>query len=72
MSAGHLLQFPSLEAGIAAEDAFLSKAESNGRDTIEAFRAWYCYDASAADHICPNWEPTVLRIKAELESLAPM
>jgi hypothetical protein len=55
--------------GIGAIDAFLRKAEGNGRDTVEEFRGWYCVNRAYAGNICPNWEPTVLRVKAELESL---
>ena len=63
MSHGRLLRFDSLADGIAAEDAFLRKAESNGHDTIESLNGWYVVPASA------NWLNVVLRTKAELESL---
>lgn len=69
MASGHLKSYPSLDSGILAIEAFLAKAESNGRDTVESFRGWYCYDAASADHICWNWESTVLSTKAQLEAL---
>jgi hypothetical protein len=69
MASGHLKSYDSLDSGIMAIEAFLAKAESNGRDTVESFRGWYCYQADTADHVCWNWEDVVIRIKNELESL---
>jgi hypothetical protein len=69
MCSGSICSYPSLEAGIAAIDAFLRKAESNGRDTIEEFRGWYCVNDKYPGKICPNWESVVLRTKSQLESL---
>ena len=58
-----------LEKGLMRLRLFLVKAESNGRTTIESFRGWSCYASYTENHVCPNWEPTVLRVKAELEAL---
>jgi len=71
MKPGGGLQFyATAEEGIAAIHSFLQRAETlRGRPTIESFRGWYCYSASDPEHICRNWEPVVLRVKAELESL---
>jgi hypothetical protein len=66
---GGLQFFATADEGIAAIDAFLARAESRGRTTIESFRAWYCYSATGPEHICRNWEPVVLQVKAEVEAL---
>lgn len=64
-----LCVYGTADQGIHAIDAFLSKAESNGRDTLEEFRGWYCVNRNYAGNICPNWESTVLRTKQLIESL---
>jgi hypothetical protein len=63
MCSGHICSYPSLEAGIAAIDAFLSKAESSGRDTVEKLNCWYVQPCST------NWLNTVSRTKNQLEAL---
>lgn len=63
MSGGKLIRFVSIEAGIDAINNFLSKAENNGRRTVESFRGWYCASE------CTNWESTVISTKEKLESL---
>jgi len=62
MSKGKIIRYPTMEAGIEAISAFLAKAEAK-HPTIESMRGWYCASA------CTNWEPTVIRIKNEVESL---
>lgn len=69
MSGGKLIRFDSFEQSLDAINHFLDKAENNDRRTVESFRAWYCYEATTADHICWNWESVVLKTKLEIESL---
>lgn len=69
MANGHLKSYSTLGDGIAAIETFLAQAEDYGRNTIESFAGWYCQDATQPGRVCPNWQPTVLRIKAEVESL---
>lgn len=59
---GGLQHFATLEAGIAAIDAFLAKGEDL-HPTIESMRGWYCASA------CTSWEPTVIKTKLLIESL---
>lgn len=66
---GGLQRFETAAGGIQAIDSFLSKAESRGRTTIESFRGWYCVNRNYPGNVCPNWEPTVLKVKNELEAL---
>lgn len=63
MSGGKLIRFVSIEAGISAINDFLSKAENNGRRTVESFRSWYCTSK------CSNWESTVIHTKEKVENL---
>jgi len=58
-----LQKFSNMGQGIQAIDSFLTKAENNGRTTVESFRGWYCQSA------CTNWESTVLKVKAQVEAL---
>lgn len=69
MANGHLKSYPTLRDGIDAIEAFLAQAEDHGRNTIESFAGWYCVDTNQPHNVCPNWQPTVLRIKTQLESL---
>lgn len=69
MYGGHLKTYSTAGDGLNAIEAFIAKAESNGRTTIESFAGWYCVDTSQPHNVCPNWQPTVLRIKAQLEAL---
>jgi hypothetical protein len=62
-SHGSLIRYGTLEEGIGAIDSFLTKAEANGRTTIESFRGWYCASE------CVNWESTVINTKTQIESL---
>jgi hypothetical protein len=62
MSKGQLIKFASQEEAIDYIHLFLDKAYNNGRTTIESMRGWYCASA------CTNWEPTVLKIKFQLEN----
>jgi len=59
---GGLRQFASLPEALSYMDGYFVKL-SGKRDSIESLRGYYCASA------CTNWEPTVKRIKAELESL---
>src|SRR3990167_10630835 len=79
VSHGKLIQFSTLKEGIQAIDSFLRRADENNKSTIESFRTYktpdgkfhavYCYTDENPEHICWNWESTVLKTKAELESL---
>jgi hypothetical protein len=69
MGGGGLRRFASLESGIQGISDLLAKYEANGRDTIEEFRGYYCVNRNYPGNVCPNWESTVLKIKAEVESL---
>ena len=67
---GGLQRLTTPEEGIAAIHEFLERAETvRGKPTIESFRGWYCYASYNTSHICPEWEPQVLKIKAEVENL---
>lgn len=61
-SGGGLMVFKTLPDGIAYMDAYFVKL-SRTRSTVESLRGYYCASA------CTNWEPTVKRIKQELEHL---
>ncbi len=61
-------RYKSQEEGIAAINAFLERSEAN-HPTIESMRHWYCYAGYTESHICPGWEETILKIKAQIESL---
>lgn len=69
MYAGHLKTYSTAGDGLNAIEAFLAKAESNGRDTIEEFRGWYCVNQAYPGNVCPNWEAVVLKTKLYVESL---
>jgi hypothetical protein len=71
MKPGGGLQFyATAQEGLDAIHGFLERAETvRGRPTIESFRGWYCYSSSEPGHVCSNWEPVVLRIRAEVEAL---
>lgn len=60
---GVLCRYTTLEDGIKAIDAFLTKAEAKGKDTIEELNCWYVVPCSQ------NWLNTVLKIKTQLEAL---
>ena len=60
--------YNSAEESITDIDYFLWKHEEN-HPTIESFRAWYCYAKYNESHICPEWEPSILNIMKQLESL---
>lgn len=62
MGKAGLQKFPNMESGIAAIDAFLAKGEAK-HPTIESMKGWYCASA------CTNWQPTVIKIKVEVENL---
>lgn len=63
MGKAGLQKYADLGQGIAAIDALLAKYESRGKDTIEELNGYYVVPASN------NWLSTVLKVKAELESL---
>lgn len=61
-SGGGLMKFTNLSEAITYMDNYFVKL-STRKSTVESLRGYYCASA------CTNWEPTVKRIKAELESL---
>lgn len=66
---GGLKRYGSLEEGIADIHAHLARRESQGLTTIESLRGRYCVDKRYPGAVCPNWEPYVKRIKAQVEAL---
>lgn len=66
---GGLQRYKSAEEGIQAIHNFLeNKAWNRGRLTLEKFRGWYCVNKKFPGNVCPEWEPHVKKIKAEIES----
>jgi len=62
MQSGHIRKFASQEEAIAYMDNYFIQLYPK-RPTIESLRGYYCASA------CTNWEPTVKKIKALVESL---
>jgi hypothetical protein len=63
MANGRIIHFSDIPTGLEAINNFLTKAENNGHDTIEKLNCWYVQPCSS------NWYNTVLKVKAEVESL---
>ena len=59
----NLHRYKSYEEGIAAISNLLQRYEDRGKDTIEEMNGYYVVPAN------PNWLNTVIKIKAQVESL---
>jgi hypothetical protein len=64
-----LCTYTTAEEGITAIDSFLAKAERNGRTTSNAMLDNIATPNYSENHICPKWEPTVLKVRRELEAV---
>jgi hypothetical protein len=62
-------RYATIPDGITAISDLLARYEARGRTTIESLRGFYCVNRNYPDNICPGWEDTVLKVKAQLENL---
>jgi hypothetical protein len=69
MCSGKVCRYSSLHDGIEAISSLLARYESKGKDTIESMRGYYCVNKKYPGNACPDWEPIVLKIKQQVESL---
>lgn len=66
-SSGGLQKFATPQDGIAAISAYMDKLPSRGKTTFKSLRGWYCVNRNYPGNVCPGWEQTVKRVKAQLE-----
>lgn len=60
--------FDSILDGWNYMDQWFATREAK-QPNIENYRARYCWAGYNESHICPEWEPRILKVKAEVENL---